>query len=246
MRWYGVLFASGFLFGYWIVTQMFKAEKAPEQWLDTIFFFMVGGGLIGARLGHVFFYEWDYYAEHLSEIPAVWRGGLASHGGAIGVLLALWIFSRFVSKRSMLWVLDKVVVPCALAACLIRLGNLMNSEIVGIPTDVAWAFEFVRHAEVNRIPLVPRHPAQLYEAIGYLIIFAILFFTYWKTEKRKQEGFLFGLFLVLVFCWRFVVEPFKASQGGFETALGDALSTGQWLSVPFILAGVFFMVRSRP
>ena len=102
MRWYGVLFASGFLFGYWMVSKMFKAEGAPEKWLDTIFFFMIGGGLIGARLGHVFFYEWDYYADHLSEIPAIWRGGLASHGGAIGVLIALWIFSRYVSKRSML------------------------------------------------------------------------------------------------------------------------------------------------
>lgn len=245
MRWYGVLFASGFLIGYQMVSRMFKAEGAPDKWLDTIFFFMIGGGLLGARLGHVFFYEWDYYANHLSEIPAIWRGGLASHGGAIGILIALWLFSRFVSKRSMRWILDKIVVPTALAACLIRLGNLMNSEIVGKVTDVPWAFEFVRHAEINQIPLEPRHPAQLYEAIGYLIIFAILYFTYWKTEKRKREGFLFGLFLVLVFSWRFIIEPFKASQGGIETALGDALSTGQWLSIPFIIAGVFFMVRSR-
>lgn len=244
MRWYGLLFAAGFLFGYWIVARMFKAEGAPEKWLDTIFFFMIGGGLLGARLGHVFFYEWDYYAEHLSEIPAIWRGGLASHGGAIGVLIALWLFSRYVSKRSMLWILDKVVVPCALAACLIRLGNLMNSEIVGRVTDIPWAFEFVRHAQERGIPLEPRHPAQLYEAIGYLIIFGLLYATYWRTDKRKQEGYIFGLFLVLVFSWRFVVEFFKASQGGFETFLG-VFSTGQWLSLPFVVVGMVFMLRAR-
>lgn len=245
MRWYGILFASGFLLGLLMVTKMFKAEKAPEKWLDIIFFFMIGGGVLGARLGHVFFYEWDYYSQHLSEIPMIWNGGLASHGGAIGILIALWLFSRYYSKRSMLWLLDKIVVPTALAACLIRLGNLMNSEIVGKVTDVPWAFEFVRHAQSNQIALEPRHPAQLYEAIGYLIIFVILYFTYWKTEKRKQQGYIFGLFLVLVFSWRFIVEPFKSSQGGFESALGNVLSTGQWLSIPFVLAGVFFMVRAR-
>lgn len=246
MRWYGLLFAAGFLLGLWIVTRMFKAEGAPEKWLDTIFFFMIGGALLGARLGHVFFYEWDYYAQHLSEIPMIWRGGLASHGGAIGVIIALWLFSRYVSKRSILWILDKIVVPTALAAGLIRLGNLMNSEIVGHATDVPWAFEFIRHAEVNDIPLVPRHPAQLYESLGYLVIFLLLYFIYWKTQKRLREGYLFGLFLVLVFSWRFIVEFFKESQGGFESQLGHVLSTGQWLSIPFVLAGIYFMLRAGP
>lgn len=245
MRWYGLLFAAGFLLGLWMVTKMFKAEGAPEKWLDIIFFFMIGGGVIGARLGHVFFYEWDYYSDHLSEIPMIWRGGLASHGGAIGIILALWIFSKYISKRSMLWILDKIVVPTALAACLIRLGNLMNSEIVGNVTDVPWAFEFVRHAEENNIPLEPRHPAQLYEALSYLIIFVILYFTYWKTEKRKHQGFIFGLFLVLTFIARFLIEPFKTSQGGFETALGNVLSTGQWLSIPFVAAGIYFIMRAN-
>lgn len=245
LRWYGVLFACGFLIGFWMVARMFKAEGAPEKWLDTIFFFMIGGALLGARLGHVFFYEWDYYSRHLSEIPLIWMGGLASHGGAIGIILALWLFSRYVSQRSMLWILDKIVVPTALAACLIRLGNLMNSEIVGHVTEVPWAFEFVHHAELNEIPLQARHPAQLYEAIGYLITFFILYFTYWKTEKRYREGYIFGLFLVLIFSWRFIVEFFKESQGGFENALGNALSTGQWLSIPFILAGIFFIIRAE-
>lgn len=246
MRWYGLLFALSFLLGYLMVAKMFKAEKAPQKWLDQIFFYMIGGGLLGARLGHVFFYEWDYYSQHLSEIPMIWRGGLASHGGATGILLALWIFSRYTSKRSILWILDKVVIPSALAGCLIRLGNLMNSEIVGNATDVPWAFEFVRHAQEKNIPLVPRHPVQLYEAIGYLITFGVLYFTYWKTDKKQKEGYIFGLFLVLAFSWRFVVESFKESQGGFETVLGSSLSTGQWLSIPFIAAGIYFMIKAKP
>ncbi|MEY4107075.1 MAG: hypothetical protein RL181_1417, partial [Bacteroidota bacterium] len=127
LRWYGLLFASGFLIGLFMVRKMFLAEKAPEEWLDTAFVYIVVGAVLGARLGHVFFYDWDYYRDNLAEIPKIWRGGLASHGGAIGVILALWLFSRYVSKRPILWMLDKVVVPTALAAGLIRLGNLMNS-----------------------------------------------------------------------------------------------------------------------
>ena len=143
LRWYGLLFASGFLIGLFIVRKMFLAERAPEEWLDSAFVYIVSGAVLGARLGHVFFYDWAYYREHLSEIPKIWHGGLASHGGAIGIILALWIFSVRISKKSILWILDKVVVPTALAACFIRLGNLMNSEILGKPTDVAWAFRFV-------------------------------------------------------------------------------------------------------
>lgn len=244
MRWYGLLFALGFVFGLWMVTKMFEAEGAPKKWLDQIFFFMIGGAIIGARLGHVLFYEWGYYSENLSEIPMIWRGGLASHGGAIGIIIALWIFSKYISKRSILWILDKVVVPTALAACLIRLGNLMNSEIVGKAADVPWAFEFVQHAQSNNIPLVPRHPAQLYESMGYLLTFFILYYVYWKTDKRKRQGYVFGLFLVLAFGLRFLIEPFKASQGGFEEQLG-LLSTGQWLSIPFFLIGIYLMVRAK-
>jgi phosphatidylglycerol:prolipoprotein diacylglycerol transferase len=145
VRWYGLLFAAGFLAGLYIVRQMFEAENEPEPWLDKIFMYMVIGAIVGARLGHVFFYDWDYYSQHLSEIPAVWKGGLASHGGAIGIIIALWIFSARTAKRSVLWVLDRVVVPTALAGCFIRLGNLMNSEIVGKPTDIAMGFRFPRH-----------------------------------------------------------------------------------------------------
>lgn len=243
-RWYGLLFASGFLIGLFIVRRMFREEQVPEEWLDKAFMYVVLGGVIGARLGHVFFYDWDYYSQNLTEIPMIWRGGLASHGGAIGILLALWIFSRRVSKRSMLWILDKVVVPTALAGCFIRLGNFMNSEIVGTPYDGPLAVLFVRaYPPLNE---VPRHPVQLYEAASYLVIFVILFFTYWRTKFREKPGFIFGLFLVLVFGARFFLERFKHSQGGLEEAVGNSLSTGQILSIPFVLVGLFYIFRPNP
>ena len=241
LRWYGLLFASAFLVGLFIARKMFEADKAPEEWLDKAFIYMVLGAVLGARLGHVFFYDWDYYFRHLSEIPKIWEGGLASHGGAIGIIIALWIYSRVVTGRSVLWILDKVVVPTALGGCFIRLGNLMNSEILGKPADVPWAFIFER---VD--PATPRHPVQLYEAITYLIIFIILYRVYWKTEARQKPGFIFGLFLVLLFSARFFLEFFKSSQGGFETAFGNALSTGQLLSLPFVLAGLYFIFRKVP
>ncbi|NRB48719.1 MAG: prolipoprotein diacylglyceryl transferase [Saprospiraceae bacterium] len=240
LRWYGLLFASGFLLGLMIVTRMFKAEKAPEEWLDKIFIYMIVGAVLGARLGHVFFYEWDYYAKNLAEIPMVWRGGLASHGGAIGIILALYIFSVRVSKRSVLWILDKVVVPTALAGCLIRLGNLMNSEIVGKPSDDPWAFNFLKNPAVAGTPV---HPVQLYESVCYILSFFVLYYVYWFTDRKEKQGFIFGLFLVLIFGFRLYLEQFKRSQGGFESVVDNAMSTGQLLSIPFILIGLFFMFR---
>ena len=243
LRWYGLFFALGFLMGLYIVRRMFQEENAPEQWLDKAFIYVVVGGVLGARLGHVFFYDWDYYSQNLAEIPQVWKGGLASHGGAIGVILSLWIYSRRITKKSILWILDKVVVPTALAGCFIRLGNLMNSEIVGLPSDAAWAFHFINaHPPVND---VPRHPVQIYESLSYLAIFIALFQIYWKTEARFKPGLMFGLFLVSVWTARFIMEYFKASQGGFEEALG-VFTTGQWLSIPFILVGLFFVFRPNP
>ena len=222
LRWYGLLFATGFLIGLYIVRRMFAEEKVPEAWLDKAFIYVVVGTIVGARLGHVFFYDWDYYSKNLAEIPMVWKGGLASHGGAIAIIIALWIFSKRVSKKSILWILDKVVVPTALAGCFIRLGNLMNSEIFGNPSDVSWAFIFER-AEENP---VPRHPVQLYEALSYLFSFAVLYYVYWYTRFRKKQGFIFGLFLILIFGFRLIMENFKASQGGCETAFNNGLSTG--------------------
>lgn len=247
-RWYGLLFALGFLLGLYIVRRMFNEEKAPEAWLDKAFIYVVVGAVLGARLGHVFFYDWDYYSKNLIEIPMVWHGGLASHGGAIGVILALWIFSVRVSKKSILWILDKVVVPTALAGCFIRLGNLMNSEIVGKPANVAWAFIFTRLKNDPDLenPLAPRHPVQLYESLSYLAIFFILYYVYWRTNKREKPGYIFGLFLALVFGVRIVWEYLKESQGGIESAFGNIMSTGQLLSVPFVLIGLYFMFRKSP
>lgn len=171
----------------------------------------------------------------------IWKGGLASHGGAMGIILALWIFSRRVSKKSILWILDKVVVPTALAGCFIRLGNLMNSEIIGKEAgDLAWAFIF------TKVDDLPRHPVQLYESLTYLASFLLLYYVYWYTEKRHKLGYIFGLFLVLIFGARIPLEIFKVSQGGVESAFGNVLSTGQLLSIPFVLVGLYFMFRPTP
>lgn len=237
LRWYGLLFALGFLLGLFMVRKMFLAEKAPEEWLDKCFMYMVVGTIIGARLGHVFFYDWGYYSQHLNEIPQIWRGGLASHGGTIGILLALWIFSRRISKKPILWILDKVAVPTALAGMFIRLGNLMNSEILGKPSSGDFAFVF------KHVDDVPRHPAQLYEAFAYFLSFILLYYIYWYTDRKQKPGFILGLFFVLIFGSRIIVEFFKESQGGIESAFGNALNTGQLLSIPFVLVGAYLMFR---
>lgn len=239
LRWYGLLFASAFIAGNYLMGKMFKHDKVPDNWLDKILIYVLIGTVLGARLGHVFFYDWDYYSQNLGEILMVWKGGLASHGAAIGIIISLWLFSRNVSHKSILWALDRVVIVVALSGLFIRLGNLMNSEIIGKPTDVPWAFVF------ERVDLLPRHPVQLYEAIAYTLIFIFLYHLYWKKNAGEKEGLLFGLFLVLLFSARFVLEFYKNSQGGFESSLGDVLSTGQWLSIPFVLAGLFFIWRSQ-
>lgn len=245
IRWYGLMFAFGFLLGFNMVRKMFLKEGAPEKWLDSLFMLLVGGTIIGARLGHVFFYEWGYYSQHLSEIPMIWRGGLASHGGVIGVLTALWIFSRFVSKKPFFWVSDKVAVPIALVGAMIRFGNLMNSEIVGLPSDQPWAFHFVNAARTSMAD-VPRHPVQLYESISYLLTFALLFFLYWKRDAWKKPGFLTGLWFVLIFGFRFVWEYFKSDQGGFDATIGSSLTTGQLLSIPCVILGLILMAMAKP
>lgn len=240
IRWYGLLFAVAFLLGHSVLRRIFSNEGVPEKQLDKVLIYTMIGTIIGARLGHVFFYQWDYYSEHLSEIPMIWKGGLASHGGAVGIVLALWYFSKKVSKRPLLWILDRVATPVALGGVFIRLGNLMNHEIVGRPSDVPWAFVF------ERVDPVPRHPAQLYEAIAYLLIFLVLFFMYWRGRAYKREGRLIGSFLVLVFSSRFLIEYFKEYQVPAWRA-ADAepfLSMGQWLSIPFILIGILLIGRS--
>jgi len=237
VRWYGLLFASGFLIGYYIGERMLKSEKVNPKWTESLFFYLIIATVVGARLGHVFFYGWDYYSQHLSEILMVWKGGLASHGGAIGIILAMYIHSKLVTKRSILWTLDRIAVPTALAGAFIRLGNLMNSEIYGIQTALPWGFIFERNGET-----LAKHPTQLYEALCYLIGFAVLMYMFWKTRARYRPGILMGAFFILVFVPRLLIEFIKEDQEAFEATM--ALNMGQWLSIPFILAGMFFIYRA--
>jgi len=239
LRWYGLLFATGFALGYFITKRVYQEAGHSERELDTLLWFVVGGAIIGARLGHVFFYNWDYYSQHLLEIPQVWQGGLASHGGGIGLFLALWLYSRYVIKRPMLWITDRLAMSVPLAGAFIRLGNLMNHEIVGAPTEVPWAFLFTRYESVP----IPRHPAQLYEAGAYLLIFAWLFFLFWRSNAKQKPGMLTGLVLVLIFIARFLIEFVKEVQEPWEVGL--TLNMGQMLSIPMILAGLALIFYAR-
>lgn len=242
VRWYGLMFALSFIVGYSIVERMFKRENQNEKWLDSLLMYIVIATIVGARLGHVFFYGWDYYSQNLLEIVMVNKGGLASHGGAAGIFIALLIYSKKYTKRNVFWIIDRVVVPTALAAMAIRLGNLFNSEIYGIETAQPWGFIFERNGET-----VPKHPTQLYEALSYLATFGILMWMYWKTEARTKIGLLSGVFFIMVFAARFFIEYIKEDQEAFEATM--ALNMGQWLSIPFILGGVALVVwavKSKP
>ena len=237
LRWYGLLFALGFVFGYIILTKFYKLEKKPQSDLEQLSIYVILGTVIGARLGHCLFYDPVYYLSNPLEMIKVWEGGLASHGAAIGILTALYLLTKKQKDKTMLWILDRVVIVVALAAVLIRLGNLFNSEILGTAADVPWAFIFAR------VDDVPRHPAQLYEAIFYLISFIILYLVYYKTQKKSKQGFIFGFFLLLIFGFRFFVEFLKIEQSAFEK--GMILDMGQLLSIPFIIGGLYFMFRKE-
>ncbi len=234
VRWYGLLFASGFVFGYYIMRRMFRNEGLSDELLDKLTVYAALGTILGARLGHCFFYEPGFYLSHPLEIIKVWKGGLASHGAALGILIALWLFVKK-EKKSYIWVLDRVVVVVALAGALIRLGNLFNSEIYGVETTLPWGFVFFRNGEN-----APKHPTQIYESLAYLITFAILMRLYWKNKGKTTPGLLFGLFLIMVFLFRFFVEFVKEEQVSFEK--GMTLNMGQLLSLPFILLGVGILI----
>ncbi len=243
IRWYGLMFAIGFLMGYEIVGRMFRHEGAPEKWLGLLLVWVMGGTIIGARLGHCFFYEWDFYSAHPEKIIRVWEGGLASHGGAIGVIIAVLLFSLFTSKRSPMWTFDRLVIPIALVGGLIRLGNLFNSEIFGGPTDLPWGMMFVNSAEWRALyPEVACHPTQIYEALSYFALFGLLMWMYWKRNSEERPGLIFGVFLVGVFLSRFFIEFIKNNQEAFEDDM--ILNMGQCLSIPFVLAGVVLIVRA--
>lgn len=251
VRYYGLLFALAFVCGYKVEERMFKSEGLSQAWLDKLWLYVAIATIIGARLGHCIFYDWDYYSAHPLEMILPVRfdpefkftgfQGLASHGAAIGIIAGLWYYSKKVSKKSVFWILDRAIVPIALAGFFIRMGNLMNSEIVGQATMLPWGFSFV-HSGMSD-PLTPRHPAQLYEALCYLASFGVLMYLYWKTKVKEKQGYLFGMFLILIFTARFFIEFIKENQEAFED--GMALNMGQWLSIPFVLAGIFMLWYSK-
>lgn len=239
IRYYSIFFAIAFWLGYIIVKKMFTFEQKPDKMVDMIFIYTIISTIIGSRLGHVCFYDWDYYSQHPVEILKIRNGGLASHGGAIGILIAMFIYHRQY-KVSFLWVLDHIVIPIALAAFFIRMGNLMNSEIYGKPTDVSWAFRFLRlHPDEA---MIPRHPTQIYEALFYLATFGLLWFLYWKKNFYKQEGGLFGVFLIGIFGFRIIVECLKENQEAFEDNM--LLNMGQLLSIPFVILGICCLIHA--
>lgn len=218
--------------------RFFKREKLPAEILDTLLYTLLGAAVIGARLGHCLFYEPEYYLARPIEILKVWEGGLASHGGAIGILIAIWYYVKKYGRKydfDYLWLMERIGIATALAGALIRIGNLMNSEIYGNPTDLPWGFIFVLRGEV-----VPKHPTQLYEALAYLLTFAILMYLYWRMLPKLKKGTLFGLFLIGIFGARFLIEYVKEPQVAFEQTM--ALNMGQLLSIPFILAGIALIV----
>ena len=236
LRWYGVLFAVGFLLSQQVMYYIYTKEGRPKGEVDTLTIYMIVATIIGARLGHVLFYSPLYYLQHPWKIVMTWEGGLASHGGAIGILIAIWLFARK-TKVPYLWLVDRIVIVVSLTGCMIRLGNLMNSEMIGLPTTMPWGFIFTSYDNI------PRHPAQLYEAIYCFFLFILLFWIWYKRKDQMQNGFIFGWFLIILFGLRFVDEFFKIDQEAFEA--GMLLNMGQILSIPFVLAGVVILVRNR-
>lgn len=245
VRWYGLMFAVGFILGALIVSGMFKHEGERRSQVDTLFVVVVVCTIVGARLGHVFFYAWDYYSQHPGEILKVWEGGLASHGGAIAIIIGVCLYAWYGIKKSPVWVLDRLAVPVALVAGLIRLGNLFNSEIFGHVTDLPWGFYFINSYEWQKMCVehgaqVACHPTQIYEAACYFLLFALLMWMYWKRNAQERRGLLLGVFLTVTFGARFLIEFVKNPQESFE--IGMLINRGQQLSIPFVVAGVVLIV----
>ena len=290
IRYYGLMFVAAFLLGIQIMKKIYKSENVDEDKVDSLFMYVVLATLIGARLGEVFFYSWDSYKNNLIEIflpiakdpngsifgfingyTFTGFAGLASHGAAIGIIVAMILYRRKHKYKSVMWILDRIVIPVASGAALVRLGNLMNSEIVGKVTNSDFGFRFIRNDISKRqameltnsgnyetgyqlignslnyrnvLESIPfRHPTQIYESLSYVCVFFILWFVYWKTDKKNKSGFLFGLFMVLLWSIRLVIEFFKEAQIQEREDWVSVLNTGQLLSIPMILVGLYFMFR---
>ena len=253
------MFIIAFSLGYYIVQKIYINDNKSVTLVEPLFIYVVVGTLVGARLGEVFFYNWGYFQNNLIEIflpikkdinssflfgiidgwKFVGYRGLASHGATIGIITAMFIYKYKFKYNSVLWIFDRIVIPISIGGMFVRIGNFFNSEIVGNYTNSNFGVVFQNNGEI-----FPRHPAQLYEAFGYLLLFILLWNIYWKTDLKKYKGFIFGLFLTCLFSIRMLVENVKESQGGLEDTLG-ILSTGQWLSIPFIIIGIVLMLYSR-
>ena len=251
LHFYSLMWILAFTLGFYITKRIYKNENQPEESLDSLFMYSVLGIMIGARLGHVIFYQPELISEDFFSIflPFRFKGGieftgfqgLASHGAAIAMIISMYLYNKKVLKKTVLWILDRIVIPVALGAVFVRIGNFINSEIIGKPTNSDFGVIF------KQLPLneqVARHPSQLYEAFCYVFVFVILFYFYWKTKKSEQQGFLFGLFLVLLWSVRFFVEFSKEAQN-IERA-DWLLNTGQLLSIPFVIIGLYFMFIYKP
>ncbi len=271
VRWYGLLWALGFFFGYFVMRNIYRHEKVSDDWMDKLLIYMLVSTVIGARLGHCLFYEPDYYLANPLKMLAIWEGGLASHGGAIGILLGLWIYVRRYNKApkkkdekqriTYIWLMDRIVVAVCLVGALIRVGNVMNHEIYGTPTSLPWGFVFLRGAEQfcgtfdNYTPCyaweapcppsewLPCHPTGLYEAFFCLVAMGILLWMYYKRDLgNRRPGLMFGTFLIIIFGSRIGIEFLKNVQVDFERDM--VFDMGQWLSIPFVLVGIGMIVWS--
>lgn len=243
VRYYGLMWALGFIISAYIISNIMKREGYPEKTFDSFFWYALLSTVIGSRLGHCLFYAPGYYLTHPIEILYIHQGGMASHGAAVGLLVGLWLFSRK-NKISYIWSLDRIGILVAISGALVRIGNFMNSEIFGRPTSLPWGVEFVLSNEWNTLYKgLPCHPTQLYEALAYLIIFVVFLWLYYrKNLAQRRPGAMFGIFLIALFGIRFLIEFIKNPQEDFE--VGMILNMGQLLSIPFIVAGCVLLYRA--
>ena len=244
IRWYGLMWGVGFILAYKYAEWLFKREKYPEEWVDKLFVYSLVSVIIGARLGHCLFYQWDYYTSNPVEILKIWEGGLASHGGVFGVIFAAWIYSKKITKQSVWWLFDRII-PCVAVLCFcIRFGNLMNSEIFGFPTTMPWGFEFVRSREWHALYEGQAcHPTQIYEMMYCLTAGVVSYVMYHKYHLQKYVGLITGVSLLIFFGTRLVLEFMKNPQVAEE--VGMTLNIGQLLSLPLIALGLYLIWKSR-
>lgn len=253
LRFYSLLFVAGFPLGYWLFYKFYKRENVDVALLEPLLYILLIGTIVGARLGHCLFYQPSYYLSHPVEILKVWEGGLASHGGVLALVLCVFFYARKYGRKhgfDALWVFDRLSIAGCFGGCLIRLGNLFNSEIFGGPTNLPWGFKFPRSMEWNALygpsvfppDGVACHPTQIYEALSYLILGLVLLWLYWKSTDKVYKGSIFSIFLIVLFGMRFLIEFIKNDQVDFEA--GMALNMGQLLSIPFIVAGAVLLVWS--